>query len=87
MLEVACCRSAVLRCSLSSSGTNTDAVLLDADKSHSPVLNWVKVPTTPNVTEGIQHGIEDLLKLSTIVASDIKCVTVGTTVLHCRLVQ
>ncbi|VAV91791.1 Hydantoinase/oxoprolinase family protein, partial [hydrothermal vent metagenome] len=34
-------------------GTNTDAVLLDGDR----VLSWCKMPTTPNVGDGITAAI------------------------------
>lgn len=62
-------------------GTNTDAVLLDtAKRGSSSVIKWLKVPTSADVKTGVADAIQRLLTASAISTTDIKCVTIGTTV-------
>ncbi len=56
-------------------GTNTDAVLLDGDR----VLSWCKMPTTPNVGDGITAAISRVMTEGKISAEEIQCVMIGTT--------
>lgn len=56
-------------------GTNTDAVLLDGDR----VLSWCKMPTTPDVGDGIIAAISKVMHDAEVAASDIQCVMIGTT--------
>ncbi len=56
-------------------GTNTDAVLLDGDR----VLSWCKMPTTPNVGDGITAAISKVMTDADIRAGEIRCVMIGTT--------
>jgi N-methylhydantoinase A/oxoprolinase/acetone carboxylase beta subunit len=56
-------------------GTNTDAVLMRGQE----VVEWVKTPTTPDVTTGIVTALRELLEKSAIVAGDIHGVMIGTT--------
>ena len=56
-------------------------MLLDASKAgNTAVLNWAKVPTSPDVKTGVEHVIEALLTKCIVSTADIKCVTIGTTV-------
>lgn len=56
-------------------GTNTDAVLLKGDQ----VLSWCKMPTTPDVGDGITAAISKVMAEADVSADDIKCVMIGTT--------
>ncbi|QIB67020.1 hydantoinase/oxoprolinase N-terminal domain-containing protein [Kineobactrum salinum] len=56
-------------------GTNTDAVLMRGDK----VLASCKKPTTSNVSDGIVAAIETVLGTSSVPASDVRAVMIGTT--------
>jgi N-methylhydantoinase A/oxoprolinase/acetone carboxylase beta subunit len=56
-------------------GTNTDAVLMDADR----VVGWFKTPTTPDVTTGITKALRTVLEQSKVPADQIKAVMIGTT--------
>lgn len=56
-------------------GTNTDAVLLEGDQ----VLSWCKMPTTPNVEDGITSAISKVMTDANISAEEIQCVMIGTT--------
>ena len=56
-------------------GTNTDAVLVDGRK----VLSSGKLPTTPNVSDGIVNAIRLVLQQSDVPAESIECVAIGTT--------
>lgn len=63
-------------------GTNTDSALLDLTQATSPsrgVLATCKTATTPNVTQGIQTAIENVLTSSSIDRSQILNVAIGTT--------
>ncbi|OQU97969.1 Fungal Zn2-Cys6 binuclear cluster domain-containing protein isoform 3 [Cladophialophora immunda] len=72
-----------LRIGVDVGGTNTDAVLLDLDAVHQPnrgVLAWHKTPTTsPNVTDGIETAVGNVLKQAKDRVSEISCLIVGTT--------
>ncbi|KIW87929.1 uncharacterized protein Z519_11514 [Cladophialophora bantiana CBS 173.52] len=72
-----------LRIGVDVGGTNTDAVLLDLDAVHQPnrgVLAWHKTPTTsPNVTDGIETAVGNVLKQAGDRVSEISCLIVGTT--------
>ncbi|KAG9221349.1 hypothetical protein CCMSSC00406_0009989 [Pleurotus cornucopiae] len=63
-------------------GTNTDGVLIDptraAERSRG-VLAFHKVPTTSNVSEGIEAAIRQVLHLSASDPSEVACVSIGTT--------
>ena len=56
-------------------GTNTDAVLMDGRN----LLSSRKLPTTPDVSEGIVHAIQRVLKQSDVPTDRIQCVAIGTT--------
>ena len=67
---------------LSYAGTNTDGVLIDVTKVSGPnrgVLAHFKAPTTPNVSDGIENAIGQLLKAADISPSEVSCVSIGTT--------
>ena len=56
-------------------GTNTDAVLMNAEQ----VLASCKQPTTQNVSDGIIKSVKRVLEESGIKPSQIQCVMIGTT--------
>lgn len=56
-------------------GTNTDAVLLDGTE----VLAWCKVPTTPDVGDGITTALSKVMGEAGVAAEAIQCVMIGTT--------
>src|SRR5918996_1500847 len=56
-------------------GTNTDAVLLHGQE----VVEWVKTPTTADVTAGIITALQQLLASTAMQASAINGVMIGTT--------
>jgi N-methylhydantoinase A/oxoprolinase/acetone carboxylase beta subunit len=56
-------------------GTNTDAVLL----SGREVLAVCKTPTTPDITEGIESALADVVRQDVEAARQAVSVTVGTT--------
>ncbi|KIX99052.1 uncharacterized protein Z520_05513 [Fonsecaea multimorphosa CBS 102226] len=72
-----------LRIGVDVGGTNTDAVVLDVNAAKSPnrgVLAFCKTPTTgPNVSEGIQSALRNVLEQSNVDKSQVACVTIGTT--------
>ncbi|KAK7890772.1 hypothetical protein LTR67_007981 [Exophiala xenobiotica] len=72
-----------LRLGVDVGGTNTDAVLLDldaADQPHRGVLASHKTPTTsPNVTDGIEAAVGEVLQQAGDCVSDISCLIIGTT--------
>lgn len=72
-----------LRLGVDVGGTNTDAVLLDldaADQPHRGVLASHKTPTTsPNVTDGIEVAVRNVLEQAVDCVSDIACLIIGTT--------
>ncbi|KAG9235391.1 hypothetical protein BJ875DRAFT_459241 [Amylocarpus encephaloides] len=75
-------RAMYLRLGIDVGGTNTDAVLLDANAKtvEDGVLEWTKIPTTAGLSS-VKHAIEELLKSRKDgdLAAQIKCVTIGTT--------
>lgn len=56
-------------------GTNTDAVLMHGQD----IVEWVKTPTTTDVTTGIIAALQQLLAHTATEASDINGVMIGTT--------
>ena len=56
-------------------GTNTDAVLMDG----RTLIASMKLPTTPDVSDGIVSAIESVLKGSDVATDRIQCVAIGTT--------
>lgn len=63
-------------------GTNTDGVLIDITRVSEPnrgVLAHFKAPTTPNVSDGIEAAIHELLKTADVSSSAVSCVSIGTT--------
>jgi N-methylhydantoinase A/oxoprolinase/acetone carboxylase beta subunit len=56
-------------------GTNTDAVLMQGQE----VVEWVKTPTTADVTAGIITALQQLLAHTATAASEINGVMIGTT--------
>ncbi|KAI1612765.1 hypothetical protein EDD36DRAFT_245393 [Exophiala viscosa] len=72
-----------LRIGVDVGGTNTDAVLLDLDAVHQPtrgVIAFHKTPTTsPNVSDGIEAAVGNVLQQGADRISEISCLIVGTT--------
>lgn len=72
-----------LRIGVDVGGTNTDAVLLDLDAVDQPdrgVLAFHKTPTSsPNVTDGIETAVGNVLGQAGDCISEISCLVVGTT--------
>jgi N-methylhydantoinase A/oxoprolinase/acetone carboxylase beta subunit len=64
-------------------GTNTDAVLMQGQE----VVDWVKTPTTADVTSGIVTALQELLQQTAAVPSDIRGVMIGTTHFTNAIVQ
>ncbi|KAF7197629.1 putative D-/L-hydantoinase subunit A [Pseudocercospora fuligena] len=63
-------------------GTNTDAVAIEPSKQFTEsrgVLAHHKTPTTPDVTEGIEAAVRNVLQKSGLPSESIASVTVGTT--------
>jgi N-methylhydantoinase A/oxoprolinase/acetone carboxylase beta subunit len=65
-----------LRLGIDVGGTNTDAVILDADAN---VLAKTKQPTTADVTSGIRAAIDAVLRASGIDPARLSHVMLGTT--------
>src|SRR5918997_862889 len=65
-----------LRLGVDVGGTNTDTVVIDREDR---LLGKAKVPTTPDVSSGIQASIESVLALDTVDVSRITHVMLGTT--------
>jgi N-methylhydantoinase A/oxoprolinase/acetone carboxylase beta subunit len=57
-------------------GTNTDAVVLDADDEP---LAKTKTPTTEDITTGILNALDDVLDGAQVDADDVQYVMLGTT--------
>lgn len=72
-----------LRIGVDVGGTNTDAVILDpsaAESSNRGVLAFCKTATTgPNVSDGIETALRNVLEGAKVDKSQIACVTIGTT--------
>jgi N-methylhydantoinase A/oxoprolinase/acetone carboxylase beta subunit len=64
-----------MRIGIDVGGTNTDAVLMDADR----VLAEVKAVTTEDVTGGILAALEGLVSQGDVSAGEIQAVMIGTT--------
>src|SRR5205085_419334 len=64
-----------MRIGIDVGGTNTDAVLMDERR----VLAEVKTPTTPDVTSGIVSALRSLISSSSVEASQVQGVMIGTT--------
>lgn len=63
-------------------GTNTDAAILDVTAYDTPsrgVLAAVKLPTTVDITSGVQDTIEQVFLKSKVRKEDVLSVTIGTT--------
>ncbi|KXT16246.1 hypothetical protein AC579_6941 [Pseudocercospora musae] len=63
-------------------GTNTDAVAIEPSKQFTEsrgVLAHHKTPTTPDVTEGIEAAVRNVLDKSGLPSESIASVTIGTT--------
>lgn len=63
-------------------GTNTDVVILDITRQESEkrgVIAHFKTPTTPDVTNGIEKAVRNVLEQSSIPLEWFAAVTVGTT--------
>jgi len=68
--------------SLTTTGTNTDAVAIDPSQQSEAsrgVLAHHKTPTTPDVTAGIEAAVRAVLEKSALSTESIASVTVGTT--------
>ena len=66
----------------SSTGTNTDACILDFTAASSANRGFVascKTPTTPDVTSGIKNAIGGVLNQSQIDRNRVSNVSIGTT--------
>ena len=64
-----------------STGTNTDAVLLDPTKSGpAAVISSFKATTGTDVTTGIEEAIRTLLKQANASPSSVASLMIGTTV-------
>lgn len=72
-----------LRIGVDVGGTNTDAVILDlaaVDQPDRGVLASYKTPTTsPDVTDGIEEAVSNVLRQAEDCVADISCLIVGTT--------
>ncbi|KAI1620033.1 Hydantoinase/oxoprolinase N-terminal region-domain-containing protein [Exophiala viscosa] len=63
-------------------GTNTDAVILDTnatDRSRSVVAAHKTATTSPNVTDGIEVAVRQVLEQSRVPKEQISSLTIGTT--------
>ncbi|EMD31880.1 hypothetical protein CERSUDRAFT_109067 [Gelatoporia subvermispora B] len=72
----------MLRIGVDVGGTNTDGVLIDVTRLHEPdrgVLAHFKAPTTPNVSDGIEAAVREVLRLAAVPPTDITSLSIGTT--------
>ncbi|EPS97461.1 hypothetical protein FOMPIDRAFT_1128485 [Fomitopsis schrenkii] len=72
----------MLRIGVDVGGTNTDGVLLDVTRLHEPtrgVLAYHKAPTTPDVSQGIETAVREILKGADVPAKSISSLSIGTT--------
>ena len=63
-------------------GTNTDGVLIDVERisdANRGVIAHFKAPTTPNVSDGIEEAVRQVLTTGAVSPSDVSCVSIGTT--------
>ncbi|PSR71578.1 hypothetical protein PHLCEN_2v12550, partial [Hermanssonia centrifuga] len=62
--------------------TNTDGVLIDVSRTLEEtrgVLAYFKSPTTPNVSDGIEAAVRQVLEIASVPPSNVACVSIGTT--------
>lgn len=75
--------SSMVRIGVDVGGTNTDAVLLDPSQASSAdrgVLAWHKAATSsPDVTDGIETAVRNVLDQSKIPTNRVSSLTIGTT--------
>lgn len=64
-----------MRIGIDVGGTNTDAVLMDANR----VVTSTKTPTTANVSDGITKALQSLVQNSGLDVSELDGVMIGTT--------
>ncbi|KZT70496.1 hypothetical protein DAEQUDRAFT_810662 [Daedalea quercina L-15889] len=72
----------MLRIGVDVGGTNTDGVLLDLARLHEPtrgVLAHFKAPTTPDVSQGIEAAVREILKGANVPPTSISSLSIGTT--------
>ncbi|KZT70497.1 hydantoinase [Daedalea quercina L-15889] len=72
----------MLRIGVDVGGTNTDGVLIDVTRLHEPtrgVLAQFKAPTTPNVSDGIENAVRQVLTIASVSPEKVSCVSIGTT--------
>ena len=65
-----------------SPGTNTDGVLIDISEisgTERGVIAHYKATTTPNVSDGIEKAVHEVLVSGGVQGTDITCVSIGTT--------
>ncbi|KAF7797056.1 hypothetical protein EIP86_008248 [Pleurotus ostreatoroseus] len=71
-----------LRIGVDVGGTNTDGVLIDVERisdANRGVIAHFKAPTTPNVSDGIEEAVRQVLTAGAVSPSDVSCVSIGTT--------
>ena len=64
-----------MRIGIDVGGTNTDAVLMDGRR----VVHAIKTPTTPQVSEGIESALRQLVQVSRLDPGELTAVMIGTT--------
>ncbi|TFY55280.1 hypothetical protein EVJ58_g8349 [Rhodofomes roseus] len=72
----------MLRIGVDVGGTNTDGVLIDLTRLHEPnrgVLAHFKAPTTPDVSQGIEAAVREILKNADVAATSVSSLSIGTT--------
>ncbi|KAI0938669.1 hypothetical protein AcV5_000296 [Taiwanofungus camphoratus] len=72
----------MLRIGVDVGGTNTDGVLIDVSRIHEPtrgVLAHFKAPTTPNVSDGIEAAVREVLNIAAVSPVEISSLSIGTT--------
>ncbi|KAH9835241.1 hydantoinase/oxoprolinase [Rhodofomes roseus] len=72
----------MLRIGVDVGGTNTDGVLIDVTRLHEPtrgVLAHFKAPTSPNVSDGIENAVRQVLTIASVAPEKVSCVSIGTT--------
>lgn len=63
-------------------GTNTDGVLIDVTRLSEPsrgVKAHFKAPTTPDVSDGIETAVREVLNVAGVPPDQISCLSIGTT--------
>ncbi|CZT11410.1 hypothetical protein WAI453_004522 [Rhynchosporium graminicola] len=72
-----------LRIGVDVGGTNTDAVIMNMGGADGPdrgIMAFHKCPTTsPNVTDGIESAVRNVLEQAGDCRSDVHCLVIGTT--------